>query len=33
MGERSFYCTDPDRHPLCFVDADTLFLGRGAEWR
>jgi catechol 2,3-dioxygenase-like lactoylglutathione lyase family enzyme len=32
-GERSFYCTDRDRHPLCFVDADTLFLGRGAEWR
>ena len=32
-GERSFYCTDPDRHPLCFVDDATLFLGRGAEWR
>ena len=31
-GERSFYCTDPDGHPLCFVDADTLFLGGGADW-
>ncbi len=31
-GERSFYCTDPDGHPLCFVDQDTLFLGRGADW-
>lgn len=31
-GERSFYCTDPDGHPLCFVDDTTLFLGHGAEW-
>lgn len=31
-GERCFYCTDPDGHPLCFVDDSTLFLGRGAEW-
>lgn len=31
-GERSFYCTDPDGHPLCFVDDRTLFLGRGADW-
>lgn len=31
-GERCFYCTDPDGHPLCFVDDTTLFLGRGAEW-
>ncbi len=31
-GERSFYCTDPDGHPLCFVDDTTLFLGRGADW-
>ena len=31
-GERSFYCTDPDGHRLCFVDEDTLFLGRGADW-
>jgi predicted enzyme related to lactoylglutathione lyase len=31
-GERSFYCTDPDGHRLCFVDDRTLFLGRGAEW-
>jgi len=31
-GERSFYCTDPDGHPLCFVAADTLFLGAGADW-
>lgn len=31
-GERSFYCTDPDGHPLCFVDDDTLFLGAGADW-
>jgi predicted enzyme related to lactoylglutathione lyase len=31
-GERSFYCTDPDGHPLCFVDDSTLFLGRGARW-
>ena len=31
-GERSFYCTDPDGHPLCFVDDATLFLGHGAEW-
>jgi uncharacterized glyoxalase superfamily protein PhnB len=31
-GERSFYCTDPDGNRLCFVDAATLFLGRGADW-
>lgn len=31
-GERSFYCVDPDGNRLCFVDADTLFLGRGAAW-
>ena len=31
-GERSFYCLDPDGHPLCFVDETTLFLGRGADW-
>jgi catechol 2,3-dioxygenase-like lactoylglutathione lyase family enzyme len=31
-GERSFYCTDPDGHPLCFVDESTLFLGHGADW-
>jgi uncharacterized glyoxalase superfamily protein PhnB len=31
-GERSFYCTDPDGHPLCFVDDTTLFLGHGADW-
>lgn len=31
-GERSFYCSDPDGHPLCFVDGSTLFLGHGAEW-
>jgi predicted enzyme related to lactoylglutathione lyase len=31
-GERSFYCLDPDGHPLCFVDDATLFLGRGADW-
>jgi catechol 2,3-dioxygenase-like lactoylglutathione lyase family enzyme len=31
-GERSFYCADPDGHPLCFVDDGTLFLGRGAPW-
>lgn len=31
-GERAFYCRDPDGHPLCFVDIDTLFLGRGASW-
>ncbi len=31
-GERSFYCNDPDGHPLCFVDQDTLFLGSGADW-
>lgn len=31
-GERSFYCTDPDGHPLCFVDRSTLFLGAGADW-
>jgi len=31
-GERSFYCVDPDGNRLCFVDHDTLFLGRGAPW-
>ncbi|HUF32555.1 MAG TPA: beta-N-acetylglucosaminidase domain-containing protein [Acidimicrobiales bacterium] len=31
-GERSFYCTDPDGHLLCFVDDSTLFLGHGADW-
>jgi uncharacterized glyoxalase superfamily protein PhnB len=31
-GERSFYCLDPDGNQLCFVDDDTLFVGRGAEW-
>ena len=31
-GERLFYCTDPDGHPLCFVDSGTLFLGCGAAW-
>jgi uncharacterized glyoxalase superfamily protein PhnB len=31
-GERSFFCTDPDGHPLCFVDDTTLFLGHGADW-
>ena len=31
-GERSFYCTDPDGHQLCFVDDATLFLGAGANW-
>ena len=31
-GERSFYCTDPDGHPLCFVDDRTVFLGHGADW-
>ncbi len=31
-GERSFYCKDPDDHPLCFVDSGTLFLGAGADW-
>jgi predicted enzyme related to lactoylglutathione lyase len=30
--ERSFYCLDPDGNRLCFVDEDTLFLGRGADW-
>ena len=30
--ERSFYCLDPDGNRLCFVDEQTLFLGRGAEW-
>jgi predicted enzyme related to lactoylglutathione lyase len=28
-GERSFYCQDPFGNPLCFVDAATVFLGRG----
>jgi predicted enzyme related to lactoylglutathione lyase len=31
-GERSFYCSDLDGNRLCFVDANTLFLGHGAEW-
>ena len=31
-NERSFYCLDPDGHRLCFVDDQTLFLGRGAAW-
>ncbi len=31
-GERSFYCTDPDGHRLCFVDDSTLYLGHGADW-
>jgi len=31
-GERSFYCLDPDGNRLCFVDDQTLFLGRGAGW-
>jgi predicted enzyme related to lactoylglutathione lyase len=31
-GERSFYCTDPDGNPLCFVDDSSLFVGRGADW-
>ena len=31
-GERSFYCFDPDGNRLCFVDATTLFVGRGAAW-
>ena len=31
-GERSFYCLDPDGNRLCFVDDQTLFLGRGAAW-
>ena len=31
-NERSFYCLDPDGNRLCFVDDETLFLGRGAEW-
>lgn len=31
-GERSFYCQDPDGNPLCFVDDQTLFTGRGAAW-
>ena len=30
--ERSFYCLDPDGNRLCFVDDETLFLGRGANW-
>ena len=32
-GERSFYCLDPDGNHLSFVDASTLFLGRGAAWK
>jgi predicted enzyme related to lactoylglutathione lyase len=31
-GERSFYCLDLDGNHLCFVDAQTLFLGHGADW-
>jgi predicted enzyme related to lactoylglutathione lyase len=31
-GERSFYCLDPDGNHLCFVDGETLFLGRGTDW-
>jgi catechol 2,3-dioxygenase-like lactoylglutathione lyase family enzyme len=31
-GERSFYCLDLDGNHLCFVDAETLFLGHGADW-
>lgn len=31
-GERSFYCTGPDDHPLCFVQAGTEFVGGGADW-
>ena len=31
-GERSFYCSDLDGNRLCFVDGETLFLGRGADW-
>lgn len=31
-GERSFYCSDLDGNPLCFVDETTLFIGRGAPW-
>src|ERR1700686_5666608 len=26
-GERSFYCTDPFAHKLCFVDEHTVFTG------
>jgi catechol 2,3-dioxygenase-like lactoylglutathione lyase family enzyme len=28
-GERSFYGADPFENPFCFVDSETLFLGRG----
>ena len=31
-GERSFYCSDLDGNPLCFVDETTVFMGRGAHW-
>ncbi|MDP2624491.1 MAG: VOC family protein [Actinomycetota bacterium] len=31
-GERSFYCSDLDGNPLCFVDETTVFMGRGAPW-
>lgn len=31
-GERSFYCTGPDGHPLCFVQDGTEFVGNGADW-
>lgn len=27
-GERSFYCLDPFKNQLCFVDAKTVFTGR-----
>lgn len=31
LGERSFYATDPFRHPICFVDSKTLFTTSG-DW-
>jgi catechol 2,3-dioxygenase-like lactoylglutathione lyase family enzyme len=31
-GERSFYCSDLDGNPLCFVDETSVFMGRGAPW-
>lgn len=27
-GERSFYASDPFDNPICFVDSETLFIGR-----